>query len=423
MRNGARTAIALTSVFLMAAHALLSEKAGAGPTQGELSLMWSRSDGHNATAWSVRWSPDGSMISQTFFDNSTLIWNSTTGRRVVKLGSHANSTAEVRTRCDGNQTCSITEHMPSRVSAWSPDGKRLAIGGDDTYIWIFNTTTWELEGKLAGHTGSVLTLDFSPDGKRLASGSGTDKVFMHNVPENAVRIWDMERMAGILTIEGEPRPKPGTLKHTDGVMEVRWSADGKRIVSASDDKTLKMWNATNGSLLFTLNGHAGGVLSVDWSPDGTKLISGSRDYKMILWNASSGKQMAKWSAPNCVRSVDWHQDGEIIVGSGVSEAMVMIRNATTGVVTQTLEDNKDAAGHPIGAIMSARWSPDGTKLAIASGKEMTIRVYGFGISKPPSGSAIPTWLPGVIVFCSIIVAATFVTYELMRRRVRKTERR
>ena len=411
MRNATRISLTLGTLALV----LLSTgpHASAAGGLGDLSLVWSRSDGHNATSWSIRWSPDGTMLSQTFFDNSTVVWNSTTGARIVKLGSHPNSTAEIRTRCDGNQTCTIATHTPSRVTAWSPDGKYLAVGGDDTIIWIFNTTDWGVARKLTGHLGSVLTLDFSPDGEYLASGSGTDKVFMNNIPENLIKVWDFETGVPIANMTG----------HTDGVMEVKWSPDGSRLVSASDDKTMRMWNTTDWSYMFTLRGHAGGVLAVDWSPDGTKLVSGSRDYKMALWNATDGSQIAKWAAPNCVRSVDWHRDGDIIVGSGVADAMVMIRNATTGVVQQTLEDNKGSDGVPVGAIMSARWSPDGQELAVASGKEMTVRVYAFGLAKPTTEPGIPTWAPGVTVFVAIIVAATLATTIIMIRRVRRTERR
>ena len=412
MRGILRAATAFAAVLVLA-FALTSRPATANSRDVEtLALLWSRSDGHNATMWSVRWSPNGTMLSTTFFDNTTVIWNSTTGQRIMKLGSHENRTSEPRTRCDGNSTCTIPEHLPTRITAWSPDGKYLAIGGDDTLIHVYNTSTWTLHRILRGHKGSVLTLDFSPDGRYLASGSGTDKVSMHNVPENMIKIWDFERGVAIANLTG----------HRDGVMEVRWSRNGSRLVSASDDKTLKMWDTATWNNTINFTGHAGGVLAVDWSPDETKLISGSRDYKARLWNATSGELIATWQAPNCIRSVDWHFNNQIIVTSGVSEVMVMIRNSTSGVVIKTLDSNRGPAG-PRGAIMSARWSPDGKMLATASGKEGTVRVYAFGLATPPTIPLIPPWVPGVVGFGGVIAGSSLVTAKFILRGSAKIGRR
>jgi len=384
---------------------------GASSAQGikTLSLMWERSDGHNATMWSVRWSPDNSMISSTFFDNTTVVWNATTGRRIVKLGSHENYTAETHTRCDGIKTCKIVDHYPTRTSAWSPDGRYLAVGGDDTEIHIFETTNWTVERIFSGHEGSVLTLHFSHDGKYLASGSGTDKVDMHNFPENMIKIWDFEAGSAIANLTG----------HADGVLEVKWSPDDSKLVSSSDDKTMKMWETTNWTNTVNFTGHAGGVLSVDWSPNASLLISGSRDYKMRKWNATSGEGIDVWEAPNCVRSVDWHEERGIIVSSGVAEVMVMIRNETNGAVMKTLDENKRAGG----AIMSARWSPNGEMLATASGKDFAIRVYAFGLGEEEPAPLIPPWLPGVVFFFVMIAVSIWVTVIGVARLLKKRERR
>ncbi|MCJ2512762.1 MAG: hypothetical protein LN409_05385, partial [Candidatus Thermoplasmatota archaeon] len=162
-----------------------------------------------------------------------------------------------------------------------------------------------------------------------------------------------------------------------------------------------------------------GVLSVDWSPNASLLVSGSRDYKMRKWNVTSGEGIDVWEAPNCVRSVDWHEERGIIVSSGVAEVMVMIRNETNGAVMKTLDENK----HVGGAIMSARWSPNGEMLATASGKDFAIRVYTFGLGEKEPTPLISPWLPGVVFFFVVIAISIGLTIVGTARLLKNRERR
>ncbi len=72
-------------------------------------------------------------------------------------------------------------------------------------------------------------------------------------------------------------------------MSVAFSPDGKRIVSASDDGTLKVWDSDTGSETFTLRGHTAGVGSVAFSPDGKHIVSGSQDRTLKVWDARHGQ--------------------------------------------------------------------------------------------------------------------------------------
>ena len=80
--------------------------------------------------------------------------------------------------------------------------------------------------------------------------------------------------------------------HSDYVVAVAFSPDGRFIVSGSRDHTLKLWDAANGALLKTFNGHDGYVSSVAFSPDG-RLIASGDDHTLNLWDAASGALLEK----------------------------------------------------------------------------------------------------------------------------------
>jgi len=397
--------LALT-MFLVSSAAPGAVEAGAPAMDpASMGVLWQNSTGHNATLWSVRWSPDGSMVSATYFDNTTVVYNSTTGARIVKLGSHPLPAG----RCDGEKKCTIADHTPMRVSAWSPDGRYLAMGGDDRVVIVYTVGSWELSKLFFGHRGSILSLEFSPDGRYLASGSGTDKVEMNNAnDENSVKIWDVAISTQVAELRG----------HQDGVMEVKWSPDGKRLASASDDKTVRLWNTANWTLEAELRGHTLGVLCADFSPDGRMLVTGSRDYTVRLWDMGNLTQAAKWPAPNCVRSVDWHPGGDLIAASGVDESLLTLRNTTTGVVVRTFTESAATRS----AIMSARWSPDGENLAAGAGKEATLRIYAAGKRRAPPPEGIPWWVPRLAVY-SILSWAGVGIITLLAMRHMERERR
>ena len=118
----------------------------------------------------------------------------------------------------------------------------------------------------------VMAVAVTPDGRRAVSGSD----------DRTLKVWDLEQGALLATLEG----------HGGWVMAVAVTPDGRRAVSGSDDRTLKVWDLEQGALLATLEGHGDGVTAVAVTPDGRRAVSGSDDRTLKVWDLEQGALLA-----------------------------------------------------------------------------------------------------------------------------------
>jgi len=103
--------------------------------------------------------------------------------------------------------------------------------------------------------------------------------------------------------------------HTKSVKSVTFSQDGSRVVSGSDDETVRTWNVMTGKVEAELKGHTKWVRSVAFSQDGRQVISGSNDKTIQIWNVMTGKVEAKLHGhTNSVESSYVSHVGPLVMG-------------------------------------------------------------------------------------------------------------
>ncbi len=145
--------------------------------------------------------------------------------------------------------------------------------------------------------------------------------------------------------------------HEDAVDSAVFSPDGKRIVTASWDKTARIWDAATGAPLLVLSGHQDTIASAAFSPDGTRVITASWDRTARIWDATTGEQSPGLGRGATINSAVFSPDGRRIVVAEGSDARVY--DAATRALLLTLE----AQG---GVIYSVAVSQDNGRIATAS---------------------------------------------------------
>jgi WD40 repeat protein/serine/threonine protein kinase len=251
--------------------------------------------GHNGPVLSVAFRPGSSQLASAGTDGKVLIWDHESGKRRATLAG------------SGAQVISV---------AFSPDGGRLAAAASDQTVTLWDVATGRRLRTLSARPRSILAMwpaapwplvavgwtlresplapqrpdnplrsvAFSPDGKRLAAAH----------LNQLIHVWDVAsgRRRFLLTVSR------GNLN------QVLYSPDGRYLAAASRDYDqtiskesgeVKLWDAATGKEVRTLRGHNRMVTSLAFTPDSRRLISGSNDWTVKVWEVSSGQEMLSFS--------------------------------------------------------------------------------------------------------------------------------
>ena len=198
-----------------------------------------------------------------------------------------------------------------------------------------------------GHTSYVYRVAVTPDGQRIISTS----------EDRTVRLWEIDSGKCLLTLQG----------HLAAVIGVAVTPDGRRIISGSEDGTMRVWEIDSGKCLTILSGHRGDVRGVAATPDGQHVVSGSSDETVRVWEINSGKCLTILRGhTGDVWTVAVTPDGQRIV-SGSVDMTVRVWEIDSGTCLTTLRGHIDAIG-------GVAVIPDGRHL-VSGSWDSTVRVW------------------------------------------------
>lgn len=276
------------------------------------------------SVFAVAFSPDGKHLAAGFGDNGGRIWEVATGKDVSRLSGHQGPIHSLAYAPDGrliatgsaDQTIRLWDPAKGtmirqlagqdliRALAFAPDGQTLASAGADGVVRLWHVATGAEIRTIEAHKEGATAIAFASDGRILASGGG-DKI---------IRLWDVTPAANPqfspLLLAGIPwGHRPGFVPilqgievyrldrdvrhwdaHAQAVTGLRFLRGDRKLISASTDATIRLWDPARGTEQRRLGGRIGNIACLALSKDGGRVGIGDERSTIHVWDLESGKE-------------------------------------------------------------------------------------------------------------------------------------